>query len=356
MNNIDYKFGEITIYPNAGYSNPKLSVNGVKKEIDSLQDLLENCTKNAHSFSVFDGDRSKKNFESTKYLFLDFDGGEDLRSFISYCRKNKINVCVMASRSHQLEKHGKIQDRFHAVFPLSQLINSEEEFDKIRQKALMFFPDCDHSVLEVARFSFQCKGHQDNTVIEGGFIDEFFDSYELDIAKQLRSSDLGEKISKENVMNHPDVMYYTQNAHNGLVGEFNKSLFMCAFRLGVAGYTEEEIVEITENYAPNPLDRTDKGTIKSVMKYVKENRYSSNSLNVSTKNKMSVVEKVHLFFEDNKVNHEYNRGFLVGKELLNISELENKIIHDFDKKRIKVTRSTLNSILNDINRVKATKL
>jgi hypothetical protein len=99
--------------------------------------------------------RANANLESISLLVLDFDEGLSLSDALLLFAPYK--HIIGTSKSHGVEKNGKIEDRFRVVLFLDKPVMSDGEFKEYWFAAYSKWPSMDKACKDSARFFFPCK-------------------------------------------------------------------------------------------------------------------------------------------------------------------------------------------------------
>lgn len=131
------------------------------KSIEAMsREEIENIFKNySHSMRVFKNNkRTSENCISSRGHMIDFDEGTTIEEFQKSEAANKWHYILYTSKSHQVEKNGKINDRFHVVFPFQSDEKNIERHQKATKKIITvmkkFGLNVDVACSDVARFFF----------------------------------------------------------------------------------------------------------------------------------------------------------------------------------------------------------
>lgn len=149
----------MTLYSSGLYQKEYTSSYPNKHDISSLKDFIQVVGTTDYTFALYkDGwtqkgvfvknHRCQEDWIKSDVLYADFDDGfsiEDFKALFS-----KYEYYITTSKSHQVLKHGKICDRFHAIFPI------EEVHDIKRHKAY----------LQILHTSFLKKQHLDRACVD----------------------------------------------------------------------------------------------------------------------------------------------------------------------------------------------
>jgi len=111
----------------------------------------------AHCFT--DGYRNKANtIEGFTLVILDFDGGVSID--MAKLLFKDYTYLLATTKSHQIEKHGVVDDRFRLILPMSNKLELEsEQYSKFYQALLDDLPvEADGAVKDTSRFFFSASG------------------------------------------------------------------------------------------------------------------------------------------------------------------------------------------------------
>lgn len=116
--------------------------------IDHLAKLICTCP---YSLSTFkDGYRNKANFIQTGAIGLDFDEGLSLAE-AEEVFKDYLHI-IAPTRSHRIEKNGKVEDRFRVVLFLSDIIQDSDVFEATWYSLKEKWPWLDKACKDASRF------------------------------------------------------------------------------------------------------------------------------------------------------------------------------------------------------------
>jgi hypothetical protein len=131
--------------------HPDDVVNFKTTAVPSLRILSELITSTSYSLSTFlNGYRNKANFVATQAIGLDFDEGVTLQEAEEAFRNYR--HIIAPTRSHRIEKNGKINDRFRVVLFLSQPIRDAETFEATWFTLAEKWPWLDKACKDASRF------------------------------------------------------------------------------------------------------------------------------------------------------------------------------------------------------------
>ncbi len=202
-------------------------------EVNTAEQLQEVVRKSDHSPSVFaDGKRSKRNWRSSDFLFMDIDGGISIREFADHTDFKNTDYFLVTSRSHQKSKDGRDAcDRFHAFFPVPTISDPIEMEQKLKAIATRY-DFADPNAADIARFFFGSK--------ESIVINHPGSVYEPPRSSAQRNSRKGPGVAshaKRRPANRLEDDVQTIPAT-----QRNNTLFKVAARLADKGYSEPEIL------------------------------------------------------------------------------------------------------------------
>ncbi|HEY5688545.1 MAG TPA: DUF5906 domain-containing protein [Yeosuana sp.] len=246
----------ITIFEKANGGNHSLAKHGETYETN-LSDLHNHIQSNAWSPATFkDNSRNKENFLGTYVIGLDFDGGVSSANIIHKLSTLGFSYSITASKSHNKEKNGAVEERFRVVIPLTRQITNPEEYAATWQFVNSMFPECDQACKNVDRYYAASPG---SIALEtnGAHLNP------VAATTPIRGHITPQKNSKSRTgILHKDVIYFIENA-GSLNGKFNTSLNKAAFMLARGGVSEEVARVILESVSPNAFDSSDNSTFKS---------------------------------------------------------------------------------------------
>jgi predicted P-loop ATPase len=147
-----------TLYNSNSYQNPQTTTYDKTMTIKSIEDL-----KNAHAFDMImcgmqSHYRKKENALSANVLWCDFDDSITIKEFQDAYAGYEYYIAT--SKSHQVEKHDIICDRFHVFFPTGKDIPAENLEKNL--KKLIETMHSDPACKDVSRFFF---GNKDTQII-----------------------------------------------------------------------------------------------------------------------------------------------------------------------------------------------
>lgn len=125
-------------------------------EAGSLDNLKTIITTQDYSLGRFKGSkRNLANFESAEAIGLDFDDGMSLaeakEAFKDYSH------IIATTKSHGIEKNGKVADRFRVILKLSEPIKDVATFEATWHDLARKFPACDRACKDASRFFYPSK-------------------------------------------------------------------------------------------------------------------------------------------------------------------------------------------------------
>lgn len=115
------------------YSLLKLTDNtkGIPLNVSSLSEIGNEMIQSDIVFGEFKNDyRSANNFIKTNIIALDIDNSKDPVLTIEAARIqfSRFKNIILPTRSHQIEKNGRVVDRFRVVLVLSDFIHTKDDF------------------------------------------------------------------------------------------------------------------------------------------------------------------------------------------------------------------------------------
>lgn len=253
-------------------------------EIRSDDDLIKFVTENAWSPFIFKSKRQMDDFVSCDFLVYDIDHGLTIDDVEAIIRLEKLCALCLPSPSHTPEQH-----RFRLILPLSGTIFDREVYSDTWSKGADLFPGVDTSCKDSARW-YGGSTADDGFWLEGAF----FSPVKKEVpttaqnamkeanAKAFRTVAVTDDIiatvtqiyGKPRKQIPEAVEYFLKNAHTGLPGLWICGLNAFCFSLSLSGVEESVIMSVTEQLAPNELDKRDldqmRRAIKDGIKYREE--------------------------------------------------------------------------------------
>lgn len=132
------------------------NVNFKPVEVNSLAEFINYATQYNYSTGVFKDDyRNKANFLEAQSIAIDVDNDDPHENYtIEDAALHFINYkhIIMPSKSHRLEKNGRIADRFRVILFLEDKINDAKDFTATWNELLKFYPAADLACKDASRF------------------------------------------------------------------------------------------------------------------------------------------------------------------------------------------------------------
>lgn len=97
------------------------------------------------------GERKSANFTQANFIVIDFDDGFSLNE--AKLRFADYQYIIVTSRNHHKAKGGKVNDRFHVIFPIENPISDPQKLKQLKYATL--FTGCDSAVFETGRFFYK---------------------------------------------------------------------------------------------------------------------------------------------------------------------------------------------------------
>jgi hypothetical protein len=146
-------------------------------EVMSKEEIQNIFVNYSHSIRVFKNNkRTSENCVSSRGHMIDFDEGTTIEEFEKSEAAKRWHYILYTSKSHQIEKNGKTNDRFHVVFPFQSDEKNMERHQKATKKIInvmkSFVLNVDIACSDTARFFFASGdnpnfrfiwGHDNNT-------------------------------------------------------------------------------------------------------------------------------------------------------------------------------------------------
>lgn len=125
-------------------------------EINTLADLVNYATKYNYSTGKFkDNYRTKDNFEQAQSIAIDVDNDDpNIHYSIADAALlfSNYRYVILPSKSHQIEKNGRVADRFRIILFLDQPITSAKDFTATWNELFKFYPAADTACKDASRF------------------------------------------------------------------------------------------------------------------------------------------------------------------------------------------------------------
>lgn len=235
------------------------------------QDLIDVVSNYAWSASVFAGYRLKANFVTADFIAIDVDSGLSIDDAYKICEANRLTSLCLPSPSYTDEK-----PRFRIVFPLETTISNQNTYDATWARLRELFPMLDESCSDSSRFFYACRTDMDvGFWLEADLLkpitpapkqskqsmfhkdkDLFYDGVSTVVLEEY--ADLVEHLYKEERTKVPEaVAFFMENAHTGIDGGWWNALNKFVFVLTLQGCDIDDIIDVVEELAPNPLDDRD---------------------------------------------------------------------------------------------------
>lgn len=222
--------------------------------------LADVILKETWSTSLFkENYRNIDNFISTELLALDVDDGltvdEAKKRLIDY------NVIIATTRNHNLEKNGKVAERFRILFVLERPIDNKAVYAETWKKAFELVPEADPVAKDCARQFFASK----EVVFDSH--GKLFPVAEMPVVEVIQTQKLP-------AMKYPVPKYVKDFMENGSES-WNVTLFKVSKMMQEAGYEYEDTVDLLNTMSnaqfSGVLDEADLKTIRSA--FAKPGKY-----------------------------------------------------------------------------------
>ena len=259
----------------------KNNVNFKPIEVQSIDELASVILKTNYSQSVYKNNyRNLENFLSSELIGIDVDneGPNDNNTIEQAFEFFKDYKHIIApSKSHRIEKHGKIADRFRIILFLEKEITSPKDFTSTWSSIKSVYPAADDACKDASRFFYPSSEiYSKNPNGKLWPVTE----YNPDIKESLLDSMFGKgQLSKE-------TMHFLLNG--APAGKRNPALFKAAKDMQEQGFAIEEVtqrvltmIKTTGNWAHSTLSDKDIKTIESA--FSNEPRYEKRQ-GLSTEN------------------------------------------------------------------------
>jgi hypothetical protein len=120
-------------------------------EVKELSKLEEIILKSPYSLGTYKNNhRNKENFISTELIGLDFDEGVKIDEAVELFKEYK--HIIAPTKSHRVEKNGKVCDRFRVILFLTIPIRDNETFDATWYSLFQKFPKIDKACKDSCRY------------------------------------------------------------------------------------------------------------------------------------------------------------------------------------------------------------
>jgi hypothetical protein len=240
-------------------------------QVYNEEDLIDVVSNYAWSASVFRGYRLKANFVTADFIAIDVDSGMSIDEAYEICEANRLTSLCLPSPSYTDEK-----PRFRVVFPLETTISNQDTYDATWARLRELFPTLDESCSDSSRFFYACRTDMDvgfwleaDLLIpitpepkqskQSKFVGEknrLYDSVSVLVLDE--HLELIEHLYKEERTKIPEaVAYFMENAETGIDGGWWNSLNKFVFVLTLQGCDIDDIIDVVEELAPDPLDDRD---------------------------------------------------------------------------------------------------
>jgi hypothetical protein len=144
----------VSINKTEGENQSDLSSNWNSKTYEILNetDARKLFCQCHYSPNIWDnGQRKSVNFRQANFIVIDFDEGIAINE--AKARFAKYQHIIVTSRNHGKAKGGKVEDRFHAIFPIENPITDPGKLKRLRLATI--FTGCDSAVFDPARFFYK---------------------------------------------------------------------------------------------------------------------------------------------------------------------------------------------------------
>jgi len=236
-----------------------------EKQFTKFSELIELVTsKKNYSCGVFtDGHRNLKNFEKAYTIGLDIDNGEN-ETQMSLVEATELfkdhKHIIMTSKSHGIEKHGKVADRFRVLLFLETPITDQKNFYATWQSLKDKYDAIDGQCKDPSRFWYPSKEVVSKN--ENGSLIKTVKYVEPE------KKEVKEVATKGKLARHT-LDFITFGAPDGL---WNGALSKAAIDIREQGYDKEETIALLSK-PTGYLDESDLRVVDSV--YNKELRYEA---------------------------------------------------------------------------------
>lgn len=264
--------GNFTLVSSGTYRNHYATEYKYILNITNLADF-EKASEYDHTASLFKNNRrANKNFLKANCIMLDFD--ENAISIDDFIKKYK-TICfyLATSKSHNKEKNGKIEPRYHIYLPIP-LTDDYESYSLMIKAAQIYFESCDVACKDVSRYfngniEAECFYNEGNCILNylTGTIERLKEKRQAQESQQAKLSQQRTIANCEICEDDTDAYYQSlcvNHYMNNEVREGNRNQYMCRF-VGLCDYKkipikwvyyqnkkvglpENELKEIIERY------------------------------------------------------------------------------------------------------------
>lgn len=150
----------------------------IARELSDISELKELILKYPYSLGIYrKNHRKNKNFISTELIGLDFDEGVSIESAVEMFKD--VRHIIAPTKSHRVEKNGKVCDRFRVILFLSQPITDVNTYESTWYSLYAKYPNIDKACKDPARYfdpstSIFSERLSDGLQIDPVFISEAF--------------------------------------------------------------------------------------------------------------------------------------------------------------------------------------
>jgi len=208
-----------------------------EQKFNNLKDLVDFTLKYDWSPFVFkDGYRHTTSWEACDTMVLDIDNDGTFKCTIEEAKElfKEYTFAILTSKSHQIEKNGKIVDRFRVILPLSSTIRDQEIYKNTWYNLSNRFPFIDQQCKDFARFYYKSKSFVCSNL--GKPIDPILDN----IMPKVFEKPKLELMLTKGKLSRATMEFIINGA---AAGGRNITCFKAAKDLQEQGYTIEEAIE-----------------------------------------------------------------------------------------------------------------
>jgi hypothetical protein len=132
------------------YRNKTETYYGLSLNIKSVDDFKIVVSKD-HTAALFKNNyRNSENFVKANCILLDFDNGAlPVKDF--YHKYKEIEFYLATSKSHNIEKNGRIQPRYHIYLPIP-IVADKQKYENMILSCMEYFKTADAACKNVDRF------------------------------------------------------------------------------------------------------------------------------------------------------------------------------------------------------------
>jgi hypothetical protein len=230
-------------------------------EVKDVDSIVQAITNNRWSCSVFkDGHRSAKNFISADSIAFDIDNVSGEQVSIEQARDlfSAYRHLILPTKSHRVDKHGKVADRYRVLIPFEKTVTDPDEFYGAWKSFYEQFNFLDKACKDVSRY------WEPSTRLE--YANWTNGKYAKGIKVEKHTAPVEINVGLHGTLTPATHSFIISGA---VGGEWNHRLYTAALDMHSQGYTIEEAKNILVCAAreeignDGELDSKDIGTIES---------------------------------------------------------------------------------------------